>query len=188
MNIPAFCDFCGAAFPSGLIVENSYIKSSRSKSGPCPRCGGMGTVIEGLFHVTGEAIEILAAPTTTIDQLQKLKGIIKYAAANKKSSDEIAQDIEKEIPEISEISRYIPKSPSELVAWLSLILLAIQTISQLSEDDTPEVQIILNQSIQQSVDPKNYYPFNIPKAPPSRNAPCPCGSGNRYKHCCGKPI
>ncbi|MCP4354625.1 MAG: preprotein translocase subunit SecA [Proteobacteria bacterium] len=22
--------------------------------------------------------------------------------------------------------------------------------------------------------------------PSSRNAPCPCGSGNRYKHCCGK--
>ena len=21
---------------------------------------------------------------------------------------------------------------------------------------------------------------------PSRNAPCPCGSGKRYKHCCGK--
>lgn len=24
------------------------------------------------------------------------------------------------------------------------------------------------------------------KAPESRNAPCPCGSGNKYKHCCGK--
>jgi tetratricopeptide (TPR) repeat protein len=23
-------------------------------------------------------------------------------------------------------------------------------------------------------------------APPSRNAPCPCGSGKRYKHCCGE--
>lgn len=25
-----------------------------------------------------------------------------------------------------------------------------------------------------------------PAAPPSRNAPCPCGSGLRYKHCCGR--
>jgi preprotein translocase subunit SecA len=24
------------------------------------------------------------------------------------------------------------------------------------------------------------------EAPASRNAPCPCGSGNKYKHCCGK--
>ena len=24
------------------------------------------------------------------------------------------------------------------------------------------------------------------KAPESRNAPCPCGSGKRYKHCCGR--
>jgi uncharacterized protein YecA (UPF0149 family) len=22
----------------------------------------------------------------------------------------------------------------------------------------------------------------------SRNAPCPCGSGKRYKHCCGKLV
>ncbi|MEE0110013.1 MAG: SEC-C metal-binding domain-containing protein [Oscillospiraceae bacterium] len=22
--------------------------------------------------------------------------------------------------------------------------------------------------------------------PISRNSPCPCGSGKRYKHCCGK--
>jgi preprotein translocase subunit SecA len=21
---------------------------------------------------------------------------------------------------------------------------------------------------------------------PSRNAPCPCGSGKKYKHCCGR--
>jgi SWIM/SEC-C metal-binding protein len=24
------------------------------------------------------------------------------------------------------------------------------------------------------------------KAPPSRNAQCPCGSGKQYKRCCGK--
>lgn len=24
------------------------------------------------------------------------------------------------------------------------------------------------------------------KMPPSRNAPCPCGSGKQYKRCCGK--
>ena len=24
-------------------------------------------------------------------------------------------------------------------------------------------------------------------APLGRNTPCPCGSGKRYKHCCGKP-
>jgi len=29
-------------------------------------------------------------------------------------------------------------------------------------------------------------PSVVLKALPSRNAPCPCGSGKQYKRCCGK--
>ena len=29
-------------------------------------------------------------------------------------------------------------------------------------------------------------PFFSFKASPSKNAPCPCGSGKQYKRCCGK--
>lgn len=29
-------------------------------------------------------------------------------------------------------------------------------------------------------------PSFSPKSSPSRNAPCPCGSGKQYKRCCGK--
>lgn len=29
---------------------------------------------------------------------------------------------------------------------------------------------------------------NRPSTPPSRNAPCPCGSARKYKHCCGKDV
>ncbi len=29
-------------------------------------------------------------------------------------------------------------------------------------------------------------PEAAPAAPVGRNAPCPCGSGKKYKHCCGK--
>jgi tetratricopeptide (TPR) repeat protein len=32
----------------------------------------------------------------------------------------------------------------------------------------------------------NGLPDKRPVAPPSRNAPCPCGSGKRFKHCCGQ--
>jgi preprotein translocase subunit SecA len=28
---------------------------------------------------------------------------------------------------------------------------------------------------------------NVAEAPISRNAPCPCGSGKKYKHCHGQP-
>ena len=28
-------------------------------------------------------------------------------------------------------------------------------------------------------------PLSMPKSQTPRNAPCPCGSGKKYKHCCG---
>lgn len=28
--------------------------------------------------------------------------------------------------------------------------------------------------------------FNVNKSKVGRNSPCPCGSGKKYKHCCGK--
>lgn len=189
VNIPAFCDTCGAAFPSGFVLENcSNVHLQGNKSGPCPRCGGMGSVIDGVFNVAGNVIEILSAPQRTIESLQKLAEILKEAAVNKQPAEEISKSIEKELPEYSSISKYIPKNATELVAWLTLILIAIQTINNLGKDEKPDINIILNQSVEQSIEQKNYYPFVLPKKPPSRNQPCPCGSGERYKRCCGKAI
>jgi len=189
VNIPAFCDTCGAAFPSGFALENcSNVHLSGNKSGPCPRCGGMGSVPDGVFNVTGNVIEILSAPNRTFQQLSALSEILKSAASGKKSSEEIAKEIEDKVPVLSPVAKYMPKNATELVAWLTFILLAIQTINHLGDDDAPDVNIILNQSVEKSMRPENYYPFAIPQTPNSRNAPCPCGSGKRYKHCCGKAI
>lgn len=188
VNIPAFCDSCGAAFPSGFAFENcTNVQLTGNKSGPCPRCGGMGSVPDGVFNFTENVIEILSAPNRTIEQLSALSAILKSAASDKKSSDEIAKEIEDKVPDLSPIARFMPKNATELVAWLTFVLLAIQTINQLGEDDSPDVTIILNQSVEESMKPENYYPFEAP-SPPSRNAPCPCGSGKRYKHCCGMVI
>ena len=136
VNIPAFCDTCGAAFPSGFAFENcSNVHLSGNKSGPCPRCGGMGSVPDGVFNFTENVIEILSAPSRTIEQLATLSEILKSAARGKKSSEEIAKEIEEKVPDLSPVAKYIPKNAAELVAWLTFVLIAIQTINQLVTDD-----------------------------------------------------
>ncbi len=165
VHIPAFCDSCGAAFGSGIVVENCRnITFSGNRSGPCPRCGSMGSVIDGVFNVVREA------------------------AKEKDSTEQITEKINEQVPELSLITRYIPKNATELVAWLTFILIAMQTINQFSKDDSPDINIILNQSVEQSMQPQNYYPFNQQAIPPTRNSPCSCGSKKRYKHCCGLSI
>jgi preprotein translocase subunit SecA len=49
---------------------------------------------------------------------------------------------------------------------------------QLSNEDME----LLHES---TLEPEEKKPFVAPKKIP-RNAPCPCGSGKKYKNCCGK--
>lgn len=37
-----------------------------------------------------------------------------------------------------------------------------------------------------TINPITQAPFATPEGQISRNAPCPCGSGKKYKHCCGR--
>ncbi|MEN0015550.1 MAG: hypothetical protein AAGC46_19435, partial [Solirubrobacteraceae bacterium] len=63
MEIPAFCQRCGAIFPSGFAVANVVgLTLQGNLAGPCPRCGGMGEVIQGTFNVIGNAIELVSGP------------------------------------------------------------------------------------------------------------------------------
>lgn len=80
LDIPAFCDTCGTAFKSGFFAENVInLTLQGNKAGPCPKCGGMGSIPDGTFNVLGNAIEIITAPERTIEQLKKLADILSIA-------------------------------------------------------------------------------------------------------------
>ena len=51
----------------------------------------------------------------------------------------------------------------------------------LSAKNAPEIRY---QDIGEEPDEQPETP--LPSRPPGRNEPCPCGSGKKYKKCCGK--
>ena len=72
-DLPAFCESCGVAFPSGYFFEDvTGLTLSGAQSGPCPNCGGMGTVPDGVYNVIDRTIEIVAAPAHSREQWQRL--------------------------------------------------------------------------------------------------------------------
>lgn len=83
----------------------------------------------------------------------------------------------------SQISKLRPLTPEEqqklikqLVAQGAIADPSGATNSQDSAEDTPQVTTrtqTLNEKPQKNL-------------PPGRNSPCPCGSGKKYKHCCGR--
>lgn len=74
----------------------------------------------------------------------------------------------------------IPERPGNI--WLEKILSAAGTSAAAMEEDEPESAQMQPQFLLNHPAPTH----NIHKAAPSQNGPCPCGSGKKYKRCCGK--
>ncbi|MCG9699555.1 SEC-C domain-containing protein [Vibrio natriegens] len=199
--IPAFCDNCGTPFSSGIFVENClHITMTGNRAGPCPKCGGMGSVPDGVFSVIGNAIEILNAPSRSLEQLRRYAQVLDEAKEKRLSREEVKQKIDDEVPEFSSVSQFLPKSRSELYAFLALIVsvLAYVTPLMMSDDGMSEgeVENLINNSVQQMLMQQeierlrreNKELENFEFSNPSRNSNCPCGSTKKYKNCCGQLI
>lgn len=199
-HLPAICDNCGTMFPSGIVMNNcTNVRLSGNKSGPCPSCGGWGSVPDGLFNVLGNVIEIIDAPRKTLEQLSRYVQVLNSARDENLSREQVKDKIEKDVPELACISDILPKTRAELYAFIGLLLAALTFMMSIMEDDETAVvepQVILEQTI-------NNYNYNLPTQMPSnnsavrnysgaqpfkqkvgRNESCPCGSGVKYKKCC----
>jgi hypothetical protein len=194
LHIPAFCDNCGTVFTSGIVIDNcAHITLSGNKSGPCPLCGSMGTIPDGVFSVAGNVIKLLAGPQKTINQLKKLAEILVEARRSTEEPSKVAEKIKREAPELSSIIDTLPKTRTELYSFLTVIFTAITTIiavATLYKDHAPseqDVEKMIGQAIERSFDERR--PSEQGSSPvPRRIDPCPCGSGKKYKHCCGELI
>src|SRR5712691_4196594 len=99
VHVPAFCDTCGTVFNSGIVVENATnITFVGNSAGPCPVCGGMGHIPDGVFNFVGNTIQILSAPQRTVNELSRLAQIIREAREKKETPEEVAKKIREELP------------------------------------------------------------------------------------------
>ncbi|MGR2767352.1 SEC-C metal-binding domain-containing protein [Photobacterium ganghwense] len=192
--IPAFCDTCGTPFSSGIFIEHcAHVTLKGNRSGPCPNCGGMGSVPDGVFNILGNVIEILSAPSRTLEQLKKYTQIINEAKEDNLSTEQVKKRIDSELPELSGITQFLPKTRSDLYAFLSLILAALSYITTLVDNDdsvtSQQVEEIMEKSIQKLLQKEREAIKPKPNQfKPTRNSECTCGSGLKYKYCCGQLI
>ena len=157
--IPAFCDNCGHAFPSGIFIENCLnVTMSGNKSGPCPRCGSMGSVLDGVFNVTKDVIEVISAPLWTYQKLQSLADKLAEIRDSNESPEDKTERIKKEAPELATIADSLPKTRMELYAFITMFLAAVTVLlnqCSLEEKDKevdfhkPELQYVLNMTVEE---------------------------------------
>lgn len=188
--VPAFCDTCGTIFNSGFFVENSTnISFSGNRSGPCPSCGGMGHVPDGVFNFIGNTIEILSAPERTVSELLGLAKLLREARTKGENREQVAARIEKELPSLSILAKLLPTNKNELYGFLSVVIAAVTFYTQ--SGDKPPSQTVVNvtQIVQQITTEHPQNQSQIRSSPArkkqGRNEPCQCGSGKKFKKCCG---
>lgn len=188
-SLPAFCDSCGAVFHSGFVVENSTnVTFSGNLSGPCPACGGMGHVPDGVFNFIGNTIEILSAPQRTVEELTRLVAILREAKEKQQPPEEVSQKIERELPGLRGLAAILPKSSAEWYGFLAVVLAAAQLVQSLTTSPAAPVTVNVSQVINQAAaQPSHPVASQRSQLAPrvGRNEKCPCGSGKKFKKCHG---
>lgn len=195
-DVPAVCDTCGTVFSSGIYAENATIVTLvGNTAGPCPRCGGMGHVPDGTFTFTENTIELLQGPQRTVSELQSLAEILRQARERHASTEEVAETIRRESPQLTRLADLLPRTRSELYGFIQIVLAIIAIvltqaaaqridIQEVDVDIDQVISITFQQQIQQRASESQTQ--QIPKV--GRNELCPCGSGKKYKKCHGNPL
>jgi len=199
MKAPAVCYTCGTIFPSPVNILAGNVEFFNVGVSPCPKCGGNGRIPDGIYSFIDNAILLLSDRTRTKSELQKLGDILKKARQKQATTQELSVKIQNELPELSSLKDILPKTRTELYAFVAIILTIITIlITSWSHDHTPKIEInqVVNvlyenqDSVQEPSDvvKKDVKIENkvetIKQKKIGRNQPCPCGSGKKYKKCC----
>jgi len=168
-----------------------------NRSGPCPRCGGMGSIPDGRYDATHDTIRIMATSTRSIESLRRLETVLRALDRPGVSGAAVAAAIQRQAPEFSALVPVVQRGGFDVKGWLGIILAAILVMyatwdrfDPANKGATPEqIREIYRQVIQQTQAAPTSSTMNRvpPVSPrPSRNSLCRCGSGKKFKRCHGR--
>jgi uncharacterized protein YchJ len=201
----AFCEnpSCGAVFQFNQLIGGpgkTNIEFINSKVGPCPACGDMGSIPDGTYEYANGVLNILSSSKISVTELQKVEKILRSARRSKiKSDDEIIGEVKKASPAVADAFQLVPKQ-NNVIQWLTLLIafvaLAIQIHSTYFKetDQSVEKKVIeyllkeFGAASESNIAPDKNSPYRREGPKIQRNDPCPCGSGKKYKKCCGNPL
>ncbi len=168
-----------------------------SGAGPCPKCGGMGHIPDGVYRFVGDTIELLQAPERTVSELQRLTQVLRTANQRGADLQEVRSTVEREFPGWGErLSKLlVPRTPADVAAYFMLFLMIVQMVMQAkANDEVPAIneQTIINNITVQTSGQSPSAESSSTNGQTSaegrkvgRNELCPCGSGQKFKRCHG---
>lgn len=89
-------------------------------------------------------MELLQGPERTALELERLAQVIRQARKQGSSVEELRATIQTETPELATLADLLPKTRTELYAFLAIVLAAIQILLAMSANegiDIPDVDV-----------------------------------------------
>lgn len=131
IEMPAVCNDCGLAFGSTMFIGVGTVHANfeGNTAGPCPRCGGIGHIPDGLFNFTKEAIYVLEAPQHSRRDLEDLARLLGQFDLSALSPADVAEQIEKTVPVFTRLAEQLrPRNPADFAAYLAVLMMLLQLI------------------------------------------------------------
>ena len=98
VDIPAVCSTCGALFfAPNLVGGAGRVEFRDSRLNPCPACGGVGDVIDGVYDAATNTARLLIHSPIKFHLLAKLEQILRAAKKQDLSRDQVASRLEEEV-------------------------------------------------------------------------------------------
>jgi hypothetical protein len=158
----------------------------------------MGSVPDGRYDATQDTIQIMATTAKSVQSLQQLATVLRSINRPGVSRQAVATAIQTEAPQFNALVPLVRRGGFDVAKWLTLVLATITVMIMMWDRLDPvekgasaaQIREIYRQVIQQTqVAPSpriNRVPLTSPSLSPSRNGPCYCGSGKKYKRCHGR--
>jgi hypothetical protein len=132
-TVPVICDdpACGTLWGSTnfISVEAPQLILAGNKIGPCPRCGGVGSIPDGEFKVIDDALEVVRSADLPPDVLQSLIDVLQAHAAGSATDAEVIERVEADAPGLASVVKdFLAKS--DPASWLTLLVTILLAMSQ----------------------------------------------------------
>jgi hypothetical protein len=132
-TIPVICDDpnCGTLWGSTNFIggEASGVILAGNKVGPCPRCGGVGSVPDGEFDLIEDTLEVVRSADLPRDVLQQLIDVMQAHASGNASDADVIEQVESTAPSLASVVRdYLAKS--DPASWLTLLVTILLAMTQ----------------------------------------------------------
>lgn len=143
--IPVHCPNCNAFFglPS-LIQGNGKIVMVDSKSGPCPKCGSMGNVINGTYEVVNGIIQISKELDDPIRSLTKLRKALRIYEEKDEPEQDLIEKLDKDTSMFRPLLQELMKLEGDFRRKVLFLIVIITFMISKFKSCSPSLNVELN--------------------------------------------